>query len=139
MDDVNRTRRLIVFTVDTGARWTTAIEEMPLGDALSGNMAMRVLLMLHGSDSLRPMDLLESAPITSGGMTKLLDRLETAGLVERLGNRPEVDGRGVEVSLTATGRDCAEQALTLLSPLVEEFIDGLNEIARGPAKPEHAR
>ncbi|MEZ0447510.1 MarR family winged helix-turn-helix transcriptional regulator [Cellulomonas sp. ICMP 17802] len=55
-----------------------------------------------------PGDLAENTLVTSGGMTKRIDRLERAGLVTR---RPsEVDGRGRVVALTAQGKDVIDAA-----------------------------
>ncbi|MER3389610.1 MAG: MarR family transcriptional regulator [Microcella sp.] len=54
-----------------------------------------------------PGDLAESTMITSGGLTKRVDRLEHAGLVTR---RPsERDGRGRVVALTPTGRALVDE------------------------------
>ena len=51
---------------------------------------------------LSPTTLYEAAMISSGGMTNRIDRLETAGLVER---RPDPDDRrGKLIALTKEGR-----------------------------------
>jgi DNA-binding MarR family transcriptional regulator len=48
--------------------------------------------------------------VTTGAMTKRLDRLENAGLITR---RPStVDGRGRVVALTPAGRELIDQAFT---------------------------
>ncbi|PMG08833.1 transcriptional regulator [Vibrio breoganii] len=61
---------------------------------------------------LSPTDLYRSMLFSSGGLTKVLSRVEKAGLVERLEN-PQ-DGRSKLVKLTDTGRKLIEQvALTL--------------------------
>lgn len=57
-----------------------------------------------------PTELAESTMITSGGLTKRVDRLEDAGLVQR---RPsERDGRGRVVALTEAGRVLVDEAFT---------------------------
>jgi DNA-binding MarR family transcriptional regulator len=48
--------------------------------------------------------------ITTGGMTKRIDRLERAGLVTR--RVSESDGRGRVVALTAKGRETIDAAFT---------------------------
>ncbi|MEX1271372.1 MAG: MarR family transcriptional regulator, partial [Acidimicrobiia bacterium] len=53
-----------------------------------------------------------SVMITSGGMTKRLDRLESAGLIERLSD-PD-DRRGVLIALTTAGRQVIDEALPAL-------------------------
>ena len=58
---------------------------------------------------LNPTGLMRSTLLSSGGMTKRLDRLEEAGLVER---RPDpADRRGTLVRLTRRGRGVIDRAL----------------------------
>jgi DNA-binding MarR family transcriptional regulator len=59
-----------------------------------------------------PSELAEALLLTTGGMTVRLNRLQSAGLIERLPN-PR-DGRGVLVRLTPIGKDLAEDALATL-------------------------
>jgi DNA-binding MarR family transcriptional regulator len=57
----------------------------------------------------RPTDLMEATMLSSGGITKRLDRLGDAGLVER---RPDPDDRrGALVRLTRKGRAVIDRAL----------------------------
>jgi DNA-binding MarR family transcriptional regulator len=73
---------------------------------------------------------------SSGGLTKLLERLENRGLIAREPN-PE-DGRGVLVSLTDEGRELQEDAMEahqlneeqLVSPLTPAQRERLNVILR---------
>lgn len=69
---------------------------------------------------VKPKDLLASVMITSGGMTKRLDRLEVAGLVERHPD-PE-DRRGVLIRLSPAGRDLIDEALPSLLEVEAETI-----------------
>lgn len=55
-------------------------------------------------------DLAEHTLVTTGGMTKRIDRLERARLVER--RRDAKDGRGRVVALTARGREVIDAAYT---------------------------
>lgn len=48
--------------------------------------------------------------VTTGGMTKRIDRLERAGLVTR--RRSGTDGRGRVVALTVAGRELIDRAFT---------------------------
>jgi DNA-binding MarR family transcriptional regulator len=48
--------------------------------------------------------------LTTGAMTKRIDRLELAGLVTR--RRPEKDGRARVVALTEAGRRLIDEAFT---------------------------
>ena len=58
---------------------------------------------------MNPTTLYGSVILSSGGMTKRLDRLERAGLVERLPD--PTDRRGRLVGLTDRGREVADAAL----------------------------
>lgn len=83
----------------------SAMAEATDDEEIVGNLPILVLatLDLHGPQ--RPGDLQEQTGLSSGGVTKLVDRLEEKGLVERsYGAIPE-DHRGVLVSLTDRGRD----------------------------------
>lgn len=65
-----------------------------------------------GTDGLKAKHLQASVMITSGGMTKRLDRLQSAGLIER---HPDPDDRrGVLITLTAEGRQLIDEALPVL-------------------------
>lgn len=83
---------------------------------------------------LNPTDLMRTTLLSSGGITKRIDRLADAGLVER---RPDpADGRGTRVRLTRRGRSVIDRALethvaneeALLRPLTgaeRKQLDGL--------------
>ena len=58
---------------------------------------------------LNPTQLMRATLLSSGGMTKRLDRLVQAGLVERRAD--PVDRRGVLVSLTRHGKEVVDSAL----------------------------
>lgn len=77
---------------------------------------------------LTPSELAGSLLLTAGGMTLRLNRLQSAGLVERHPN-PR-DGRGVLVRLTATGVALAEDALATLLDTQASSIAGLEPVAR---------
>lgn len=59
---------------------------------------------------LAPAELSRTLLLTSGGLTKRVDRLHRAGLVKRTPD-PE-DGRGLLVSLTERGNETLNQAMT---------------------------
>ena len=72
---------------------------------------MRVLFALrrHGAPyALRPTDLFRALLVTSGAITKQVDRLKALGLVERLPD-PEYAG-GFQVHLTSAGLEVADRA-----------------------------
>ncbi|MGN9909147.1 MarR family winged helix-turn-helix transcriptional regulator [Phytohabitans sp. LJ34] len=57
-----------------------------------------------------PGELAAFTMVTTGGMTKRIDRLQRAGLVTR--RRSGTDGRGRVVALTAAGRELIDRAFT---------------------------
>ncbi len=82
-------------------------EEFGLGE---GDFDVLAALRRAGAPFERtPGELAASTMVTTGGMTKRIDRLERAGLVRR---RPSaVDGRGRVVRLTPTGRRTIDEAI----------------------------
>lgn len=59
---------------------------------------------------VRPADISKTTMVTTGGTSKRLDRLESAGLVERLQSAD--DGRGRIVRLTSSGLELINRAFT---------------------------
>jgi DNA-binding MarR family transcriptional regulator len=57
-----------------------------------------------------PGDLAASTMVTSGAMTKRIDRLEQRGLVTR--RVSDTDGRGRVIALTPAGRDLIDEVMT---------------------------
>lgn len=57
-----------------------------------------------------PSELAASTMVTTGAMTKRVDRLERRGLLTR--RQSEVDGRGRVIALTPEGRDLIDRAFT---------------------------
>ncbi|ARQ70257.1 MarR family winged helix-turn-helix transcriptional regulator [Streptomyces marincola] len=77
---------------------------------------------------LSPGQLLTQTLVTSGTMTNRIDRLAKRGLVER---QPDPsDRRGVLVSLTATGRRHADEALAGLLTQERALLGGLTTAQR---------
>jgi DNA-binding MarR family transcriptional regulator len=74
--------------------------------------------------------------LSSGGLSKLVERLEARGLVIRTPD--ETDGRGVVVALTQAGRELQEVAIDahvaneneLLGPLEPDVREELTHILR---------
>lgn len=70
----------------------------------------RILLLLAQADggALRPSELADCLPLTPSGVTRLIDRLERDGVVER--RTCASDGRGTIVGLTADGEEVFRRA-----------------------------
>ena len=81
----------------------------PLG-LNEGDYGVLVPLRRAGAPfTLTPTELAAHRMMTTGGMTKALDRLESKGLVERLPN--PADRRGNLVRLTKAGRSVVDEAM----------------------------
>jgi DNA-binding MarR family transcriptional regulator len=85
-----------------------------------------VLAQLHDAPecSLRIQELQDGSLFTPSGITRLVDRIETAGLVRR--ERVPGDRRGVLVVLTPAGRRRHDEAFLAHLPVIErEFASRL--------------
>ena len=77
---------------------------------------------------LSPTELMSSTMLTSGGITKRLDRLVEAGLVER---RPDPnDRRGTRVRLTRRGKGAIDRALAAHVANEEQLLSALSAADR---------
>ena len=95
---------------------TSVLDDLEVTAALT-------LCLLHRSDGpVRPVTVSVLFGMTTGATSKLIDRMETAGFVQRTYGGIAEDRRGVEVSLTAIG----EGRLALIAT---KIIDRSAEIA----------
>jgi DNA-binding MarR family transcriptional regulator len=76
-----------------------------------------VLTTLTEAEGVSQQTLAKRLYVTKGNISGLLDRLETAGLVER--RSTETDRRQYEIYLTATGRDAAVRAIAIQHAVIE--------------------
>jgi DNA-binding MarR family transcriptional regulator len=77
---------------------------------------------------LNPTELMRATLVSSGGMTKRLDRLEEAGLVERLPDPG--DRRGTRVRLTLAGKAVIDKTLGIHVANEERLLRALNKADR---------
>jgi len=97
---------------------------------------IRVLFALRRAGrgaKLRPIDIFKRLLVTSGAVTKQLDRLEARGLVRRVFNRNSV--RSSLVELTEEGRSLADEAITAVAtlPITRAAYYSLSESNRAAA------
>lgn len=97
-------------------------EHLSQFDLVPGDFdVLATIRRIEGDTGVNPRRLLQSVLITSGGLTKRLDRLQTAGWVAR---HPDPDDRRATlVRLTAEGRDLVDRALPSLLASEQELIE----------------
>jgi DNA-binding MarR family transcriptional regulator len=78
---------------------------------------------------LSPSRLYNSLERSSGGMTKMLKRLEKLGFVKRA--RDPEDGRGTLVALTASGMEVEEQAFSAILSGTHDLLDSISKSKLG--------
>jgi DNA-binding MarR family transcriptional regulator len=97
---------------------------------LTGNAPVLVVCELALRGPLRPTQLQEVAGLTSGGMTKQLDRLEELGLIERSYGKLKGDRRACTVTLTPRGRRAAATMSEAIRGETESIRALLAELTR---------
>ena len=101
-----------------------------------GDFDVLATLRRHGDRRLTPGELTRATMVTTGGMTKRLDRLEAKGWIRR-DDHPR-DRRGKEIVLTDEGRELIDRAFPahlenearLLAALAPEQRDQLADLLR---------
>jgi DNA-binding MarR family transcriptional regulator len=95
-------QQLLLLFAQLGALITTALQER-VERGLVSNVEVLVITELDLRGPMRPADIQALTGMTSGGVTKLLDRLEAAGVISRAYGQVQGDRRGVRVELTDKG------------------------------------
>jgi len=83
------------------------------------------LWMIKSGRATTPNEIAREADIDAGSVTRMLDRLEAKGLVERL--RSESDRRVVHLRLTDAGEVAVRQVPAVLAAVNNEFLAGFSE------------
>lgn len=99
-----------------------------VGSELAANGPVAALFALDESGSLRPGQLQDLTGLSSGGVSKLLDRLQEAGLVTRDYGVLSEDRRGSLVRLTAKGRRTSRRMAEAVTSLTPELRVVLKEL-----------
>lgn len=119
------------LTTDIAAWRTLATAQALVAERVDAALAREGLPPLHWYDvlaalgdapqaSLRMHELAREVVMSRSGLTRLVDRLEQAGLLER--RRCPTDRRGAFVSLTADGRATFERMLPAYAAAVREHF-----------------
>ena len=82
-----------------------------------------VLTTLTEAEGVSQQELAKRLYVTKGNISGLLDRLESAGLVER--RAAAVDRRQYEIYLTPAGRETAERAIAIQHALIRATLGRL--------------
>jgi DNA-binding MarR family transcriptional regulator len=88
--------------------WRSIQDGLAPLDVSMAEYSVLALLGEAGPKGMRMSDLAERRLMSTGGFTRLADRLERRGLMER--QRSAVDGRGFDVTLTRKGRALLRKA-----------------------------
>lgn len=83
----------------------------------------KVLLLLARDGLNSPVALCRPLALDSGAMTRMLDRLESKGLIMRM--RDTEDRRQVRLALTEQGRDFSQHASRIAADAMNELIEPL--------------
>lgn len=102
------------------------IEILDQYDLQRADFSVLAALRRHGEPCcLSPTELYRSMLFSSGGLTKVLSRITTLGLIERLDN-PE-DKRSKLVKLTEKGKELIDRIIQQLHNHEQEFVSVLSE------------
>ncbi|CAB3756347.1 MarR family winged helix-turn-helix transcriptional regulator [Paraburkholderia humisilvae] len=119
---LNKARNLIIMEMDA------ALKEVDIS-----SQQMGILLLLKQQTTSTPFELSKTLGIDTGLMTRMLDKLESRGLIVR--SRDAEDRRVVNLSLTGSGRAVAaripEIAPAVLNERLKKFTKAeLEELRR---------
>ena len=107
----------------------TAIETAA-GPELNGNGPIAVLFALDLEGAKRPTELQEITGLTSGGVSRLLDRMEALGLVTREFGAIAEDRRGSVVRLTPKGRRTSRKIGKAVGDALAELRVQIKELGK---------
>lgn len=88
-----------------------------------------ILRTLVAQEGARIQDLAASSGITPSAMTRVLEKLEQRGLVERV-RGAQADGRAAMVKITAAGRRTRKQLDQLMRERTEQIVESIPEERR---------
>lgn len=131
--DRQRAQRLLLILARLGAAVTEALHSR-VDATLATNVEVLVITSLDLLGPQRPADVLALTGMSSGGVTKVLDRLESHGLIVREFGGVEGDRRGIRLVLTSQGHAVAgllADGLASRMDAVREAIDELRDTASG--------
>ena len=120
--------RLIVLLAQYGSAVARAADRIAPSAELAGNGSLTVLCALDLDGPSRPGHLQRLTGLSSGGVSKMLDRLSDAKLVRRSYGVVPGDNRGVLVTITPQGRRLIRAIATELGKHLPETKILLKEL-----------
>jgi DNA-binding MarR family transcriptional regulator len=121
--------RLLLLMSGYGRTVSEAMLDVSPEPELAGSVSLVVLCTLDLEGARRPGVLQEITGLSSGGVSKLLDRMEAAGVVKRTYGGVPGDNRGVLVSITRRGRALVARFTTEVSARLPASRDLLDEVS----------
>jgi DNA-binding MarR family transcriptional regulator len=122
--------RLLLLLAEFGHTVSRAMAAASGEPELVGNPPILVLSSIDLSGPQRPSDLAKLTGLSTGGLSKLLDRMQELGVVQREPGSVRGDRRGVLVSLTERGSDLMRLLTAELEHRLPETRELVAEIAR---------
>jgi DNA-binding MarR family transcriptional regulator len=129
---ISRSAEMLHAVARYGGALTTRLAERVGNQELVTNSVILLLFDLYDGTPRRPTEIGRTTGLSSGGVTKFLDRLEAAGMLIREEGHPAGDRRGVSVVITPAGRRFAEDVAAAVeeeTPLLLEFAATVTRIA----------
>lgn len=121
--------RLLLLIAEFGQTVSDAMRAAVGEPELIGNHPVLILSSLDLSGPQRPSDLSKLTGLTSGGLSKLLDRMEELGTIRREPGTVAGDRRGVLVSLTKHGAKVVRLLAAELAERLPETRELVAEMA----------
>jgi len=96
--------------------------------ATVGNAEVFVIVLLHVGGPHRPSEIMSAVGMSSGGVTKLVDRLEDAGYIKRELGTVKTDRRATHLVLTQKGAGLAQDYADALLSELDEVEAGIKRL-----------
>ena len=116
----------LITLSETGLAAHRIADEIAPETILMDNARMLVALHLWLSGPMRPSEIASLIGMTTGGTTKIVQKLEVAGLVSKRSD--DEDGRALIVALTAKGRRTLEDLTEALVPVMDRAVNHLGAL-----------
>lgn len=125
-DDPLALERQVCFALAVASRTVIAVYRPVLEPLGLTHPQYLVMLALWGEEPLSVTELSRRLDLDAGTLSRLLKRLEAAGLLRR--DRSRTDERSLAVALTEQGRDLRERALDVPGTVLERLGMDLEEL-----------